>query len=312
MSGVRRQNAPNAQRVQAARYAGEIAVVLALRKRRKPCITGPMTFRLTSLVATAFTFCFSSADAKQIAPDALAHLPAADVVFLGELHDNPNHHENQQRAVDALKPAAFVFEMLTDAQARIITPELLQDQAALKKALDWDNGGWPDFAMYFPLFKASSGKPALGAQITRADLRAAVTGDGVTAFGQGAEKFGLTKPLPEDQQAKREALQMAAHCDALPEHLLPGMVLAQRMRDAALARAVVLAFELTGGPVAVITGNGHAQTAWGVPSLLHQAAPQLRVLSVGQFEAPPSGAVPHDLWLVTDPATRDDPCAAFR
>ncbi len=90
------------------------------------------------------------------------------------------------------------------------------------------------------------------------------------------------------------------------------MVEAQRLRDAGLARAVVAAMLETGGPVALITGNGHARTDWGVPRMLGRALPDATVISVGQFEAAPSGPVPHDLWLVTEPAERPDPCLAFR
>jgi hypothetical protein len=35
------------------------------------------------------------------------------------------------------------------------------------------------------------------------------------------------------------------------------------------------------------------------------------VLSIGQLEAMPEGEVAHDLWLVTAPAEREDPCKAF-
>jgi uncharacterized iron-regulated protein len=104
---------------------------------------------------------------------------------------------------------------------------------------------------------------------------------------------------------------MAAHCDTLPASMLPGMVEAQRLRDAALARAARRALAETGGPVAVITGNGHARRDRGVPALLARAAPGLSVVSIGQLKAPPSSAAPFDFWLVTEPADRGDPCAAF-
>jgi len=42
-----------------------------------------------------------------------------------------------------------------------------------------------------------------------------------------------------------------------------------------------------------------------------RAAPEVSVLSVGQVEADPGPDAPYDLWVVTAPAPRDDPCAAF-
>ena len=252
----------------------------------------------------------AAAAAESAEPDRLDALPAADVVILGEVHDNPRHHAHQARAVAALSPAALVFEMLTPEQAARVTPELLSDEAALREALGWDETGWPDFAMYYPIFAAAPAARIYGAAVPRAALRGIVTGE--APLPDDSLRFGLDRPLPAEQQRRREAMQMSAHCDALPEELLPGMVRAQRVRDAALARAALAALDETGGPVAVITGNGHARTDWGVPSKIALAAPDVSVLSLGQLEAPPEdGAAPYDLWLVTEPAERPDPCEAF-
>jgi uncharacterized iron-regulated protein len=94
--------------------------------------------------------------------------------------------------------------------------------------------------------------------------------------------------------------------------MLPGMVEVQRLRDAVLARAVVQAVEETGGPVAVITGNGHARRDRGVPAYLGRIAPDLEVFVLGQTEdgAPLEGGFDE---VVSAPAVdRPDPCAAFQ
>jgi len=233
-------------------------------------------------------------------------------VILGEVHDNPAHHANQAEAVAALAPSALVFEMLTPAQAGRVTPDLRADAAALGAALEWEASGWPDFAMYHPIFVAAPEAAIYGAAFDREEVSRAAREGAAAAFGAGASRFGLDRALAPDDLADRVAEQAEAHCDALPEDLLPGMVEAQRLRDAGLARAALEALEETGGPVAVITGNGHARTDRGMPWHLAAAAPEVTVLSVGQFEAPPGGTVPYDLWLVTAPAEREDPCAVFR
>ena len=104
---------------------------------------------------------------------------------------------------------------------------------------------------------------------------------------------------------------MSAHCDLLPPELLPDFVTIQRLRDARLAQVALDALAATGGPVAVITGTGHARTDQGVPLKLARAAPQVRVLALGQLESDPSDSAPFDLWIVTDPVDRPDPCDAF-
>lgn len=246
--------------------------------------------------------------AGPIAEGDLSDLPPADVVILGEIHDNPVHHANQAQAVAAIAPRAVVFEMLTPAQVAAM-PADRSDAAALAAAFGWANSGWPDFAMYFPIFAAAPTARIYGGDLPRDLVRQAVKTGAAGAFGAGAARYGLDTALPPADQTLREADQRDAHCGALPEALLAGMVQAQRLRDAALARAVVQAMDDTGGPVVVITGSGHARRDTGVPAVLALAAPDVSVLTVGQVEADPGPDAPYDLWIVTPPTPRDDPCA---
>jgi uncharacterized iron-regulated protein len=247
--------------------------------------------------------------AAEIAAERLDSLPPADVVILGEVHDNPQHHVNQARAVAALQPRALVFEMLTPEQAAR-TPADRGDLAEMERAYGWAASGWPDFSMYHPIITASDAV-VYGGDLPPGEARRAVTEDPATLFGPDAARYGLTEALAPQDQTAREADQRSAHCNALPESMLPGMVAAQRLRDAALARAIVQAFDDTGGPVAVITGSGHARSDLGIPAVLRLAAPSLRVLSIGQIEGDAPEAQPFDLWIVTEATPRSDPCAAF-
>ncbi|RGP39093.1 ChaN family lipoprotein [Tabrizicola sp. DJC] len=266
---------------------------------------------LTMSLAGAFVMGaagFGAAMAAQIAAEGLDSLPPADVVVLGEVHDNPAHHFNQARAVFALTPKAVVWEQLSaDAAARV--PVDLGDMAAVARALGWDQSGWPDFEMYYPIFVAARDARHYGAEVPRDLARRSVSEGALAVMPDGP---GLARALPESEQAAREAEQRTAHCDALPADLLPGMVQAQRLRDAYLAQAVLQALDEVGPPVAVITGSGHARTDWGVPAVLADAAPGLSVLSVGQMEGEAPAEAPFDLWLVTEAVEREDPCAVFR
>lgn len=249
--------------------------------------------------------------ASEIDISQVLDLPPADVIILGEVHDNHTHHLNQATAIAALRPAALVFEMFGPDAALAATPAMRASPSRLEQALGWADSGWPDFAMYYPIFVAAPEAAIFGGDIPRDDVRRAVSDGAAQVMGPSASLFGLDQPLDADQQAVREAGQMAAHCDALPEDMLPGMVEAQRLRDAGLARAVIAALAETGGPVAVITGNGHARTDWGMPGMLAQARPDVSVLSIAQFETPQDTA-PYDHWLVTPTIARDDPCLAFQ
>lgn len=252
----------------------------------------------------------SSCAAEPITTEEFSRLSRADVVILGEIHDNPVHHENQALAVAAIAPKALVFEMLTPDQAALV-PDDRTDPQQLEMILGWNASGWPDFAMYHPIFTAAATARIYGADLPKGATKMAVKSGAAAAFGADAAVYGLTQSLDLADQTARQLEQAEAHCSQLPPDLLPGMVQVQRLRDAALARAVVQAMADTGGPVAVITGIGHARTDTGLTVPLRLAAPGLRILSVGQFEADPGPDTPYDLWLITPPQPREDPCAAF-
>jgi uncharacterized iron-regulated protein len=239
-------------------------------------------------------------------------LPEAQIVILGEIHDNKSHHDNQALAIASIAPTALVFEMLGPAQAEAAAGVDTADMQGLEAALGWQGSGWPEFSLYHPLFTAAPEARLYGAALARDQVRRAFADGAATVFGNEAGRYGLTDALAPAEQAAREADQQAAHCNALPVETLPGMVAAQRLRDAAFARTALQALAETGGPVVVITGSGHADNLRGIPVALAAAAPQVTVLSVGQIEG--DGVVPDgtfDLWLRSQATPRGDPCAAF-
>jgi uncharacterized iron-regulated protein len=243
-------------------------------------------------------------------PASVAGQAGHDIVVLGEVHDNPAHHARQAEIVAALSPAAVVWEMLPAEAADRVAAVGTADGAALAAALGWQALGWPEFAMYHPIFVAAGEAVHIGAAVGRDDLRAAMQEGAAAVFGPEAAAFGLV-PLDAAEQAEREAGQASAHCDALPAEMLPGMVEAQRLRDAAFARAAIGAFETHGGPVVVITGTGHARTDRGVPAAIAAARPGVSVWALGQLEAEPEGDVPFDAVAVDPAPARPDPCADF-
>lgn len=266
--------------------------------------------------AACLTLCLIApvlARGEEALADRLDDLPPADVVILGEVHDNPIHHVNQGRAVKALQPKAIVFEMLTPEQVAAAEGANRHDPHSLGPALGWDNSGWPDFAMYWPIFAAAPEARLYGAGVDRTAARSAMKDGAASFFGAEAGAYGLAAPLAADLQARLEAEQMQAHCNAMPADMMAGMVEVQRLRDATLARAAAQAVEETGGPVAVITGSGHARTDVGVPAVLASVAPQLRVLSIGQVERDDAASegLPYDMWVVTEPVSREDPCLSL-
>ena len=293
---------------------------------------------LTALSMLLFATCLGGCAAAR-APVDFAPL-AADITILGEVHDNAGHHRNQAAGIAALAPKAVVFEMLTPEQAAAIRETDPRDSASLARQLDWANSGWPDFALYAPVFAAAPKGGIRGAALPRDTVRRAMTEGAAAPFGPEAGLYGLTRPLPAATQRAMEAEIADSHCGMLPAAVVPGMVEAQRLRDAAFARATLDAWRETGGPVVLITGTGHARADRAVPAYLRAAAPDLRVKTLGQIEAPrrtPTGQpdpsagapdpsatlkddektetfadAPFDLLIVTPAASRPDPCESFQ
>jgi len=237
---------------------------------------------------------------------------AQDIFLLGEIHDNPAHHGIQAQWIGRIAPSAVVFEMLTPQQAQAVMD--LPDRGAddIRDVTQWDQSGWPSFEIYAPVFDAVGNRPIIGAGVPRDDMRAVMAQGVVASFGaQQAARFGLDQPLDADQQALREQAQLLAHCNAMPGEMLPVMVDLQRYRDAVLARAAVAALDLYGAPVAVITGNGHARTDWGVPVYIAAARPDLDVFALGLREEGTADFGQFDQTLTTQPMARPDPCASF-
>jgi len=232
----------------------------------------------------------------------------AEIIVLGELHDNPAHHARQAEWVHALAPKALVFEMLTPQQAARAAGGW-RTQAELDAAVGWTGSPWPSFDFYFPIFAAALDAVIYGAGVPREVLMEQIEAP-LDAHPLAAE-YGIGQPLDDEQQAARIALQALAHCGAFPEEVLPIMVDAQRLRDAALADAALRALRHTGGPVVVVTGNGHARTDWGMPAMIAHAAPEIRVFALGHSEEGSAVEGTFNLTLDASAPDRGDPCAAF-
>jgi uncharacterized iron-regulated protein len=253
-----------------------------------------------------------------------ARLREADVAILGEVHDNPAHHRRQAWLVERIAPAGIAFEMIPEASEEGVRTFLEEGGAPgeIGPAIGWERLGWPDWAMYRPVFEAAAGAYVAGGGVARGDLGRAMEADAAAAFGPGAGAYGLDEALPEAERAAVTDEMVASHCDALPRSVAAKMVAAQRLRDARFAHAVRRARAMGEGRTVLVTGNGHARTDRGVPAALAEAEPALDVVALGQLEVAegrtaladygPEGAPPpYDYVWFAEPAEREDPCAAF-
>ncbi|UUX97155.1 ChaN family lipoprotein [Aquabacterium sp. J223] len=196
-------------------------------------------------------------------------------VLLGELHDRAAHHRLRAAWIAQLAAATptrlrIVFEQMdrgrdaaiAQAQARGADADAIADAAAL------DRAGWR-WPLHRPLVEAALAARAeiVGGNLSREAARAVVR-DAAAVPDDLAP--ALRDPGWTDALAQRLVGEIAdAHGDALPAALVPGLVRAQRLRDAALAQAMSQGLA-PGRRAVLIAGNGHVRDDLGVPHQLRR------------------------------------------
>lgn len=247
-----------------------------------------------------------------LSSDLRQALRTADIIIVGEKHDNPHHHQIQADIIDLVEAKGIAFEMVPKNKEGAINAALLTGEGTdtLRDLLDWENSGWPDWDMYAPLFVASPGAYIAGGEIDRDVARKAMS-EGASSQIEDAARFGLDQPLPAEQQAALAQELIDSHCGMIPASLAVSMAEAQRLRDASFAKASLRALDQGGQPVVLITGSGHARLDRGVPLYLKTAAPELNIVSVGLTEPGEVSEELYDFNIETEAADREDPCAAF-
>jgi uncharacterized iron-regulated protein len=270
------------------------------------------------------------AQKRYVTMEALARaLSAARFALLGERHDHPEHHQFQawllRQMVLAGRRPAVAFEMLDPTQAPALARYLAtapRDAAGLGDAVGWRTSGWPAWSLYQPIADTAlaAGLPLIAANLPPTVARAVARGEQGALDPALVRRHGLDRPAPT--QAAMEDEIRAAHCGAMTDARIGGMVMAQRARDAEIAERLV-AGQRDGA--VLIAGAGHVRTDQGVPRGLATLAPDARVASVAFVEvadgltAPADYAarfgasrLPFDYVWFTARADNADPCAALR
>jgi len=188
------------------------------------------------------------------------------------------------------------------------------DVEAVIDAAKLDRQGWR-WPLHQPLFEAALQSPASvrGGNLDRDQARRIVR-EGDAAWP--AELLALRSRVSwneAQQDALRKDIQ-DGHCGAMPEAMLPGMVQAQRARDAAMAQAMLDARRSGAKRVVLIAGNGHVRRDVAVPVYLRAAGvPASDIDAIAYLE--PGSAVPdggYDRIERAPAPPREDPCAQFK
>jgi uncharacterized iron-regulated protein len=199
----------------------------------------------------------------------LQELAGADYLLLGEEHDQALHHSKRAeliRSLAAMHPLLVSFEHVGGDLQELLVANLDKPET-LRRVLDWDNSGWPEWPLFLPLFKAV------------ADTKALVVA-GMISGDSDLSDYGLGSTL--SNQAQLEALLRDSHPPSVKVSI-ERMILAQRKRDAGMARSLdsKLNPKEPKRIRVLLAGNGHVRKDFGVPWYLAFKHPEAAVLSVG-------------------------------
>jgi uncharacterized iron-regulated protein len=226
---------------------------------------------------------------EAITPAVLAREAArADIVLVGETHDNPDHHNLQAWVIRELvrkgRRPAVAMEMIGADQAPVLSNYLSRLGATpeeLGPILGW-NTHWPDWSMYQPIAKAAmdSALPIIPAD-AEADRVDQVSRGGLRLLAETERtRLGLATPLPSVETAALLAEIKAAHCGLLPADSIEPMSQVQRFRDATMADNLINAAAKSNGGAVLIAGGGHVRADRAVPYYVRLRAPQYRTVSI--------------------------------
>lgn len=193
-----------------------------------------------------------------------AALASAQFAFIGEKHDNPDHHRIEAQLIAARlagKPgSAVVFEMLDDAQKPLLQGlSAGDDLATIKAKLAWPDKGW-DLAVYGPLFQRSLKDGTLVAGNIGKAFIGQLYGQGEALFA-GNERFASIATASEATRKHLLDRIFEAHCGMQERESLAPMLNIQLVKDASMADAM-----LGHAPALLVAGGEHARADTGVPS----------------------------------------------
>ncbi|KNZ34407.1 MAG: hypothetical protein AD742_01115 [Methylibium sp. NZG] len=261
----------------------------------------------------------TSAGSALTREQVVAAMRRADLVLLGEVHDNPHHHRERAALLKALadRRPTVVFEQFPRAANAALASPVADDLDAWLDRTGFDRKGWA-WPLHRPLVDAAlaAGLPLRGGNLARDEARQ-IARQGANAAPPDLAA-ALAQPLPAAAASALDQALIDGHCGQLPTAAVPRMRDAQAARDAAMADALLRALADGASSAVLIAGNGHVRRDHGVPLWLARRAPKAAVLSVGFLERDADGGAPpaadmgaYDIVWFTPRQPRADPCAGF-
>lgn len=220
----------------------------------------------------------------------------ADIVIVGEQHDDANAHGVQQAIVDeafAMWPGSAVsLEMLERDEQPMVDAYLNSQITAAEfidgtESRDWaSKGSWEAF--YQPMIDSAKAAhaPVIASNAPRDYVRRARTEGYAALEALPAEEqalFSIPEREPPDSYRERFKSVMSDNgAHAVDEEKVDELLRSQRLWDATMADSIVRAYRAapSGGKIIHVVGQFHSENDGGLISEIQARAPFANVLTV--------------------------------
>ncbi|TVQ32625.1 MAG: hypothetical protein EA376_04485 [Phycisphaeraceae bacterium] len=229
--------------------------------------------------------------------DLMSAVARADVIMLGEQHDDALGHEVQRVILtDALaaRPRGYALSLeMLERDEQILVDDFLEgiiDQPTfvrLTHSANWaGEGSWN--AWYQPIIDVAmeAGAPVIAANAPRRYVRLART-DGYDRLDRLPRErrafFDRPKRLPEDAYRDRFFALMGSMSHGehvMDESRIEAIFRSQMVWDATMAASIVRAQRRHGRAIVHLVGQFHSDFEGGIVTELRRRAPGMRILTV--------------------------------
>jgi len=263
-----------------------------------------------------------------------AEIGSANVLLLGEIHDNRVHHVLQQKLLKAriksagdtaLKPALMMEQLDASSQPEIDKALANADRGValsdVTKLIRFSN--WIDYQPFLAI-AVDNKIPVIGVNTPNRDLQPVIW-RGYSAYdADKLKRLAVEQVWNEKRQKYLETNMGGAHCGKLRDGLRVGLTRSQRLRDALMVDSAMSFFDRKGferGMVAIV-GSSHARRDIGLPLYFSARMPSAKIISLAFIEVSPdvkdprvyesesaTREMPFDLVWFTARVERKDPCA---
>lgn len=229
----------------------------------------------------------------------LARLNSVDVLLLGEIHDNPQHHEFQQKLLQArldagARPALLMEQLDSESQPALNAALAIANR---DDALSAVNGliKFSNWQAYTRLLSTAYDKqlPVIAGNVPSQKLQPVIWRGFGTLEADELKRLAIEEVWSDSRQQYMLNNMGGAHCGQLRDELREGLTRSQRLRDALLVNSALT--NLDRGIVGIM-GRDHARKDVGLPLYFAARTPTARVLTIGMIEVQPGSTAP-DAYL---------------